>query len=238
MEKEDFFKIFERELAKINIKAESKKIDQFYFYMKELLKWNKKINVTSITDENEFIIKHYIDSLTINKYVNEKNNVIDIGTGGGFPGIPLKILNEDVEVTLIDSINKKLNVIKNISGELKLEKLEIIHTRAEDLAHNNKYREQYDIAVTRAVAGISTIVEYMMPFVKVGGYAICMKGPGYLEEINEAKKAIEILGGKIEKIDRYLLDDIERNNIIIKKVIEIPTQYPRKNGKPSREPIR
>ena len=216
-----------------------KELNELYQYMNGVIEWNDKINVTAITDEKLFIVKHFIDSLLINQYLKGKESLIDIGTGGGFPGIPLKILNEDVKFTLIDSINKKLNVIRDLSEKIGFKKLEIIHTRAEDLANKKEYRENYDLATTRAVSNLSTILEYMLPFVKVGGYAICMKGPNYQEELKEAEKAIQILGGKLDKIETFNIEgEMERNVLIIKKIKTTPKNYPRSQGKPVKEPIR
>lgn len=236
MEREEFKKIF---LENINIDLTEKQIDDFYKYMQGILEWNTKINLTAITEEKMFIVKHFVDSLTINKYIKDFKNLIDIGTGAGFPGIPLKIVNKDMKITVIDSINKKLNVIRDLADKIKFDDLEIIHARAEELAQNKQYRETYDVATTRAVSNLSTIVEYMLPFVKVGGFAICMKGPNFKEELDDAKKAIEVLGGKIEKIDSLNVgNDLERNIIIIKKVKNTPNKYPRGQSKPLREPIR
>ena len=236
---EEFRKIFLEELNKNNINIDEAKINYFYEYMLGILEWNDKLNLTAITDEKMFIVKHFIDSLTVNRFLEDYQSVIDIGTGAGFPGIPLKILNENMKFTLIDSINKKLNVIRDINNKLKLNNLEIIHTRAEDLANNSKYREMYDVATTRAVSNLSTIVEYMLPFVKLNGIAICMKGPNYQEELEEANTAIEVLGGKLERIETVRVDDeLERNLIIIKKIRKTPNKYPRGQGKPLKEPIK
>ncbi len=236
---EEFKKIFLEEIKKNEIDVTDNQVEQFYKYMIGIIDWNTKINVTAITDEKMFIVKHFIDSLTINKYVKGSKSLIDIGTGAGFPGIPLKIINSNTEITLIDSVNKKLNVIRDLSSKINLEKLEIIHTRAEDLAQKKEYREMYDIATTRAVSNISTIVEYMLPFVKINGLAICMKGPNFKEELDNAQKAIEILGGKVEKIESLNVgEEIERNIIVIKKVKNTPNKYPRGQSKPIKEPIR
>jgi 16S rRNA (guanine527-N7)-methyltransferase len=238
MEFEEFKKIFYKELKQNNIIIDESLYETFYYYMKEIIKWNEKINVTSITDEKMFIVKHFVDSLTINDIVKDKAKLIDIGTGAGFPGIPLKFVNPKCNVTLIDSVNKKLNVIRDITEKQKITNLEIIHSRAEDLARNIFYREKYDVATTRAVSKLSTIAEYMLPFVKIGGIAVCMKGPNYEEELIESKNAIKILGGEIEKIETVNInDEIERNNIIIRKVNKTPLNYPRNNGKPLKEPI-
>lgn len=236
---EEFKKIFLEEANKNNIKVNDDEMDKLYNYMIGIIDWNDKVNVTAITEEKLFIVKHFIDSLLINHYLQGKESVIDIGTGGGFPGIPLKILNKNTKFTLIDSVNKKLNVIRDLSEKIKLENLEIIHTRAEDLASKKEYREMFDVATTRAVSNLSTILEYMLPFVKVGGLAICMKGPNYKEELEEAKKAIEILGGKFEHIETFNLEgEMERNVLVIKKVKNTPNKFPRGQGKPLREPIR
>lgn len=235
---EEFKEVFLKESNKNNIKVNDDKLEKLYKYMIGIIEWNDKVNVTAITEENLFIVKHFIDSLLINHYLQGKENIIDIGTGGGFPGIPLKILNHEKKFTLIDSVNKKLNVIRDLSTKIGLENLEIIHTRAEDLANKKEYRETYDVATTRAVSNLSTILEYMLPFIKVGGIAICMKGPNYKEELEEAKKAIEILGGKFEKIETFNLEnEMERNILIIRKVKNTPNKFPRGQGKPLKEPI-
>lgn len=237
MKKEEFDKELRSKLN--NMEITETQVEQFYNYMNGILKWNENINVTAITDERMFIVKHFVDSLTISGYVADKQSLIDIGTGAGFPGIPLKIMNKDLKVTLIDSVNKKLNIIRDIVSDFNLENLEIIHTRAEDLANNIKYREQYDIATTRAVSNLTTIAEYMLPFVKINGYAICMKGPNFKQELEESKHAIEILGGKLEKIESLNVgNDLERNIIIIKKIKNTPKRFPRGKGKPLKEPIR
>ena len=205
--------------------------------MKLLLEWNEKINLTAIKDENEFIVKHFVDSLTINKYINKNNKIIDVGTGAGFPGLPIKLFHEELFVTLLDSVRKKINVLNDIIQKLDLKDIEAIHSRAEDFAKDN--REIYDVAVSRAVANMSTLVEYLIPFVKINGIIICMKGPNFEEELELAKNAIKILGGKVEKIEKFNINgELERNIIIIKKVKETPKQYPRGSAKPLKEPIR
>lgn len=237
MKKEEFYKEIRNTLKEIELTENQ--IEQFYNYMNGILKWNKSINVTSITDEKMFIVKHFADSLTINRFVEDKKNLIDIGTGAGFPGIPLKIVNKNLKVTLIDSVNKKLNIIRDITADFNLENLEIIHTRAEDLANDIEYREKYDIATTRAVSNLTTIAEYMLPFVKINGYAICMKGPNIRQELEDSKVAIEVLGGKLEKIESLNVgNELERNIILIKKVKSTPKKFPRGKGKPLKEPIR
>lgn len=236
MEYKDFEKLFVEELLKNNIDNISE-IKKFYDYMKILLEWNKKINLTAINDEKEFIVKHFIDSLTIRKYLKDNNNVIDIGTGAGFPGIPLKISTESINMTLIDSVNKKVNVLNDIINKLNIERIEAIHIRAEEFAKNN--REKYDVAVSRAVANMSTLVEYLISFVKIGGMIICMKGPNFGQELDESKKAISVLGGKIKSVETVFIDnEFERNIVVIEKIKHTPLKFPRGQSKPLKDPIK
>ena len=217
-----------------------KEANQFNKYMQLLLEWNEKINLTAITEKDQIILKHFIDSISILKYINDNDKVIDIGTGAGFPGIPIKIMNETLDITLVDSLNKRVNFLNEIIQSLELDKIQAIHARAEELGRNKKHREVYDIAVSRAVANLSTLLEYLMPFVKVGGICICMKGPNIEEELKNAENAIVELGGSLEKVDNFYLpnSDIERNIIIIKKIKKINDKYPRKAGTPAKEPIK
>lgn len=220
---------------KLEIDSNSKK--RLYEYMKNLLTWNEMINLTAIKDEEEVILKHFVDSVYIKDLVQGK--VMDIGSGAGFPGLPLSIVNSNIELTSIDSVNKKINFQKDTIEKLEIKNAEAMHTRAEDLAQDSNYREQYDFTVSRAVANLATLVEYMLPFTKVGGKCICLKGPSYKEELENAKKAIRILGGKIEEIKEYKIsDDNERTLIIISKINKTDKIYPRKQGKPSKEPIK
>ena len=238
MEFEQFKDLLKEELKNLSIDISDIQAEQFYTYMDLLVAWNKKINLTAITEANEIIIKHFIDSLIISKYLQEGKNVMDIGTGAGFPGIPLKIINKDIHIDLVDSLNKRITFLNEVIIKLELKNINAIHSRAEDLARIVKYREKYDIVVSRAVARLNILLEYMMPFVKVGGVCICMKGSN-IEDLEESKKAIDILGGKIEKVEEINLPntDIKRHNIIIKKVKNISNEYPRKAGIPSKNPI-
>ena len=238
MDLEEFNIVFEKKLNNNGISLDVRNYKKFYIYMKEILKWNKKINLTAITNEEEFLVKHFIDSLTVEHLIASGRTLIDIGTGAGFPGIPLKIANPDQKITLIDSINKKLNVIRDISKKIELNDLEIIHSRAEELAIKKEYREKFDYATTRAVSKLNVIAEYMLPFLKIGGKAICMKGPNISEELENAKKTIDVLGGKIEKLEKIFIDnEYERNIVVISKEKVTPKKYPRSNGKPLYEPI-
>lgn len=213
---------------------------QFQDYMNLLLEWNEKINLTAITEEDEIILKHFVDSLTISKYIKEGNSIVDVGTGAGFPGIPVKIARKNVKVTLVDSLNKRILFLNEVIEKLGLENIETLHFRAEEFGQNKKYRESFDIATSRAVANLSTLVEYLLPLVKVGGICICMKGSEIKEELENSKKAIQILGGEIQEIEEFYLPetDIKRTIVIVKKISSTPKKYPRKPGTPVKEPIK
>ena len=230
---------FVQRLKDFNIKINDEQIKSFEKYMNLLLKWNEKINLTAITQPEEVKLKHFVDSLTVLKYINDDDKVIDIGTGAGFPGIPLKIMKENTKITLLDSLNKRINFLNIVIETLNLRNIQAIHGRAEEIARNKLYREKYDVAVSRAVANLSTLTEYMLPFVKVGGKCICMKGANVNEELERAQNAIKELGGEIERVDNFYLsdNDNERNIIVIKKVKETNPKYPRKAGTPSKEPL-
>lgn len=203
------------------------------------MEWNQKINLTAIEEPKEVISKHFVDSLTIQKYLGQKNQVIDIGTGAGFPGIPLSIMREDCNFLLVDSLNKRVTFLNEVIKQLQLKNVKAIHARAEEAAQNKAYRENFDIVTSRAVANMSTLLEYLLPFCKVGGTAICMKGSSIQEEVEKSKKALEILKGKIEKIESFSLPftDYGRNIILVRKIGKISSTYPRKQGKPAKEPL-
>lgn len=237
MEFEVFSKELKNKAEQINVVLGDKQIENFYKYMNLLLEWNEKMNLTAITEPNEVILKHFVDSLTIANLVEKGKKVIDVGTGAGFPGIPLSIVKEE-NITLLDSLNKRITFLEEVINKLELKNIKAIHARVEEFAKNKKERESYDIATSRAVAPLNVLLEYLLPLVKVGGVCICMKGSN-TEEIEEAKNALKILGGEIEKIERITLpeSDITRNIVIVKKVKETPLKYPRKPGTPSKEPI-
>ncbi len=239
MEKEEFIEKINTQAQKLGINISNEQAEKFYLYTNMLLEWNEKINLTAITEQNEIIQKHFIDSLTINKYVNEKAKIIDVGTGAGFPGIPLKIVRDDINVTLLDALNKRINFLNEIIEQNELTNIETIHARAEEAGKNKALRECFDIATSRAVAPLNVLVEYLLPLVKIGGKCICMKGSNAKEEIENSRKAISILGGKIEKIEELELpnSDIKRTIIVIKKEKNTPAKYPRKAGTPSKMPI-
>lgn len=219
-----------------NLKIKEDACNNLYKYMINLLEWNEKINLTAIKDEREIILKHFIDSIIIKDRIYGK--VLDIGSGAGLPGIPLKIVNNDIKLVSVDSINKKINFQLDTIKKIGMEDIECIHTRAEDLATNMNYREKFDFVISRAVANLVTLVEYMLPFTRIGGQCICLKGPNCKDEIENAQNAIKILGGKIiEKQDYKISNDNERVLIIIEKIKNTPNIYPRKQGKPIKDPI-
>ena len=230
-----------KEISKeINIELNEEQLNKFKKYMDLLLEWNEKINLTAITEEDEVILKHFVDSMTVLKYIEDGASFVDVGTGAGFPGIPVSIVNNNINVTLVDSLNKRINFLEEVISEIELKNIKSIHSRAEDFGQNKQYREKYDISVSRAVANLSVLVEYLLPLVKVGGKCICMKGSEVEEEITNAKFAIKELGGKIEFVDEFCLPgtDIKRNIIVIRKEKETPKKYPRKSGTPSKQPLK
>lgn len=239
MELNEFCKEIEKKSSKIDINLDNEICNKLYNYMNLLLEWNEKINLTAITDEKEIILKHFIDSFTINKFINSGDKMLDIGTGAGFPGLPIKIIRPEVDVFLMDSLNKRINFLNEVIELLQLKNIEAFHSRAEEMAKNNKFREKFDVVTSRAVAKLNILLEYMLPYTKIDGKCLCMKGPNIEEEIKEAEKALKILGGEIEKIEKIILPDsnIERNIIIIRKKSATPLKYPRKAGMPTKEPL-
>lgn len=225
----------------LNIELDEKAVESFKTYKALLKEWNEKINITTITDDVEIDIKHFIDSLTpltTNLFEGNKK-VIDVGTGGGFPGIPLKILKDDLEITLLDSLNKRIKFLNEVIDNLKLNKIEAVHGRAEELSRKKEYREQYHICISRAVASLDTLSEYCLPFVKLGGHFISMKGPDVEDELKLSKNAINTLGGKVAEVEKIKLpsSDIEHSLIIIEKTKQTSTKYPRGGGKPRKKPL-
>lgn len=240
MDIEEFRKLMILYGEKIDIMFTEEQLRQFYKYMELLLEWNKKINLTAITEPNEVILKHFIDSLTINKYIKENSSIADVGTGAGFPGIPLKIFRPDLEITLVDSLNKRINFLNEVISKLDLKNIVTVHSRIEDFGKDKKYRESFDYVTARAVANISVLSEYLLPISKIGGQCVCMKGSNVNDELNEGENAINVLGGKVNCIDEFVLpdSDISRNIIIIDKVKNTPNRFPRKAGIPAKEPLK
>lgn len=240
MEKEEFYKKIREKANKIDIDLSVEQMDKLYRYMDLLIEWNEKMNLTTIIEPEEIILKHFIDSLTILKHIKKEDKLVDIGTGAGFPGIPISIACDENKITLVDSLNKRLLFLQEVINQLELKNVEVIHSRAEDFGQNKKYREQFDIATSRAVANLSTLSEYLLPLVKLGGKCLCMKATDIEQEVQNAEKAINILGGKIKQIEKFTLpqSDIGRTIVIIDKSKITPSKFPRKSGMPSKEPIK
>ena len=223
-------------LSEYGISCSEKQASLLYSYMTEILKYNENINLTAITDPEDFIIKHYVDSLSVIglEEVKKANEVIDVGTGGGFPGIPLAITFPDKKFTLLDSLDKRLKIIKEISNGIGINNIETVHARAEDAGQLEEHREKYDLCVSRAVANLTVLSEYCLPFVKPGGYFIPYKSNDIEAEVNEAKQAINLLGGKLVSIEKSVTN---QSLLIISKTKETPRKYPRKPGDPKRKPL-
>lgn len=228
-------------LSTLGIKLSDIQINQFITYFEMLVEWNHVMNLTAITEYDEVMKKHFVDSLSLIKAydINKKTKVIDIGTGAGFPGLALKIAYPNLQVTLLDSLNKRIHFLNAVIDRLQLTEVDTVHGRAEDFAKPGKLREKYDLCVSRAVANLSTLSEYCLPFVKEGGYFISYKSEKITEEAESAEKAITILGGKVKRQVEFKLpdSDIYRNLFVIQKVKKTPTKYPRKAGLPSKEPL-
>lgn len=226
---------------KFGIELNEKQLYQFIKYYELLIEWNSFMNLTAITEFEAVCTKHFIDSISLCKAVDctKEYHVIDIGTGAGFPGIPLKIVFPNLKITLLDSLGKRVNFLNAVITELELQEIEAIHGRAEDFAKTGVLRETFDICVSRAVANLSILSEYCLPYVKVGGYFISYKSEKVTDEIQMAQNAIQILGGEVSVKKVFLLpnSDIYRNLLMIKKIQNTPKKYPRKAGLPSKEPL-
>lgn len=222
----------------LGIKLDDPKVSTLLEYKRILLEWNKKMNLTAIEEERDFIIKHLIDSLSILPVLRKAENLVDVGTGAGFPGIPLKIAQPSLQVVLMDSLEKRIGFLNTVIGELELTGITAVRSRAEEAGVSPAHREKYDAATARAVASLPVLLEYCLPLVKMGGVFIAMKGTGN-DEIEFSSKALELLGGKIEQIREFTLpgSDIRRNIIVVRKFRQTPSKYPRKAGKPSKNPL-
>lgn len=224
---------------KFDISLDEEQIGKFFIYRDILKDWNQRMNLTAIEDDREIIIKHFIDSISICPIIKDKGSkIIDVGTGAGFPGIPVKIVYPDLKVKLLDSLKKRIGFLDEVINRLGLKEISAVHSRAEEMGQQTDYREKYDISVARAVANLPVLLEYCLPFVKVGGYFIAMKGSS-MDELGSSKKALDELGGKIEEVMEFNLpfSDIKRNVVVVKKFRQTPTKYPRKSGKPSKVPL-
>ncbi|MFQ7119659.1 MAG: 16S rRNA (guanine(527)-N(7))-methyltransferase RsmG [Intestinibacter sp.] len=234
--------ILRQGIEDFGIEASDKMLADFQKYKEILVEWNQKMNLTGIEDEKEVFIKHFLDSISaVSKgYIKNGMSLIDVGTGAGFPGMPLRISLPDLKVTLLDSLNKRINFLQEVANQIDIDDIEFIHGRAEDFGKDENYRECFDIATARAVAGLPALMEFCVPFVKVGGHFVCLKGPNANLELEESKKAMEVLGIEyIEKIDIKLPEiDLDHNILVFKKVKNTPSKYPRQAGKVTKNPIK
>ncbi len=227
-------------LSEWNIDISEKQTKSFSLYYELLIEWNEKINLTTIVEKDDVIIKHFVDSLALLQYVDlSDKNMIDIGTGAGFPGIPIKIMKPECKIVLLDSLNKRISFLDHVISELGLTDIKTLHGRAEDVANDPGHRESYDIVLSRAVANLSTLSEYDLPFAKTGGLFISYKSGNVDEEVEGSKRAVSKLGGCIDRIERFILpcSDNERSLIFIDKKNNTPSGFPRKAGTPGKKPL-
>lgn len=237
-----FAEQMERELEGIASLSE-RQMEQFYQYYEMLVEWNQVMNLTAITEMTEVVTKHFVDSLSLKKAVSDLGDkprkIMDVGTGAGFPGIPLKIAFPQLEITLLDSLNKRIRFLDAVIEKLELKCIKAVHGRAEDYGRDGKYREQYDLCVSRAVANLSTLSEYCLPFVKTGGYFIPYKSGKVEEELAAASGAVKKLGSEVERTEDFLLPNgDERTLVVIRKNKVLEKRYPRKAGLPGKDPLK
>lgn len=238
----EYFDLMKEACVNEDIDFDEKKYNKFIIYKDLIKEWNKKINLTAIVEDEDIIKKHFIDCIKIYKFspLKDSKKIIDIGTGAGFPGIPMKIINPDCEITLLDSLNKRIKFLDIVISKLNLNNISTIHGRAEDYARDFSHREKYDAVVSRAVANLTVLSEFCLPYTKVGGYFIAMKGPSVEKELKESKNAISILGGKVEDMIKVTIEgsDLGHNLIIVKKIKNTSNTYPRKPGTISKKPLK
>lgn len=225
--------------SQLNIPLDDVQVRQLMDYARLLVEWNEKINLTAITDDEGIATKHFLDSLTAITTGYVKGKVIDVGTGAGFPGLVLKIARPEIELTLLDSLNKRINFLKDVCDKVNIDSVEFVHSRAEDGGRNIAYRGQFDTVVSRAVANLTVLAEWCMPFLKQGGRFLALKGPLADAELKDAKRAIKILGGEIEDVAEADIPytDLKHKIIVIKKVGQTPMKYPRKPGIATKNPL-
>lgn len=235
--------IFAEELANYGFKLSSKQKEQFATYYNKLIEFNKKVNLTRITDKNEVYLKHFFDSITplleFSDLFKGEKSLCDVGAGAGFPSLPIKILCPDLSITIVDSLGKRLKFLDELVSDLSLDKVTLVHSRAEDAGQNKNLREKFDLVTGRAVARMSVLSEYCLPLAKVDEYLVALKGPKAQDELAEAKNAIEVLGGSVKEVKELTLPDTddERTLIVVKKVKATPKKYPRQAGTPNRKPL-
>lgn len=234
-----FFDVLKNGARGFGIALDNNQLEKFDKYKELLKEWNSKINLTSILDDCDIATKHFVDSISIEQYIKDnEGSLIDIGTGAGFPAIPIKILKDGLDVVLLDSLEKRIKFLDDVIDRLRLQKIKTLHGRAEDIGMDYDYREKFDYVTARAVASLPVLLEYCLPFVKKGGLFIAMKGSN-VDEINISKNALKVLGGEIIDVKEFLLpnSDYKRNIILVSKIKNTPTKYPRKAGKPSKMPL-
>ena len=237
-----YFELMKNACDSVGMNFDEDKYNKFITYKNLLQEWNEKINLTAITEDEEVIKKHFIDCIKAfsENQFKEAKTLIDVGTGAGFPGLPIAIMREDLNITLLDSLNKRVNFLNIIKNSLYLTNVTTIHSRAEDGTRKKEPREKFDIATSRAVANMAVLSEFCLPYVKVGGYFIALKGPAITDELNDAKNAIGTLGGKLIEVIEVSVEgtDLKHNLVVIKKVKETPKTYPRKAGSITKKPIK
>jgi 16S rRNA (guanine527-N7)-methyltransferase len=238
----EFFDIINAACLNEGIEFDKDKYEKLMKYKELLKEWNEKINLTAITEDEEIVKKHFIDSIKAFRFQNLKDakKIIDVGTGAGLPGLPIKIVKPEIEVVLLDSLNKRVNFLNEVISNLKLTNISAVHGRAEDFAREARFREGFDIVVSRAVANMAVLSELCIPYVKRNGYFVALKGPAVEEEIKEGNKAIETLGGKLQEIINVEVEgtELKHNLVVIKKVKETSKTYPRKAGTAAKKPIK
>ena len=238
----EFYDLMSKSAEDVGLQLSKEQYEQFKIYMKLLQEWNEKINLTAIVEDEEIIKKHFIDSMKAFKRDEFKkaNTLIDVGTGAGFPGLPIAIMNGDLSVTLLDSLNKRINFLNTVISQLGLTNVTTIHSRAEDGARNKDLREKFDIATSRAVANMSVLSEFCLPYVKIGGSFIALKGPAVDQEIKESINAIKLLGGECINVCEVSIEgtELRHNLVVVKKIKECSKTYPRKAGLITKNPLR
>lgn len=237
-----FYDLMCKSAEDVELQLSKENYEKFMIYMKLLQEWNEKINLTAIIEDEEIVKKHFIDSIKAFKRDEFKKakTLIDVGTGAGFPGIPIAIMNDDISVTLLDSLNKRINFLNTVIKNIGLSNVTTIHSRAEDGARKSELREAFDIATSRAVANMAVLSEFCLPYVKVGGSFIALKGPSVEQEISESENAIKILGGKLVDICEVNIEDtdLKHNLVIVKKMMNCNKKYPRKSGLITKNPLK
>lgn len=233
--------MLKQKLSELDIRTDKKMLEQFDQFYHMLIEWNKVMNLTGITKYEEVVEKHFVDSLSLVKLINLSNikNVIDVGTGAGFPGIPLKIAFPHIKLVLLDSLNKRIKFLNEVIVQLDLKNIKAVHGRAEEFARKEEYREGFDLCVSRAVANLSTLSEYCIPYVRVGGMFVSYKSGEIDDEVRYSVNSIHLLGGRIDKINKFDLPgtDIKRSLVMIEKIEHTKKRYPRKAGIPAKEPL-